>query len=68
MVLSATALTITIAVAADRPPMKASRPKPLAPAATGSETTKVSASGPLAPKWIRPASATGTTKTLIAIK
>ena len=65
MVLSDTAATMTMPVAADRPPMKDSRLKPLAPAAIGRVIMKVSGLMP-SPKVIRPATAMGIISALSA--
>ena len=51
--------TMTMPVAADRPPMKAKRARPLAPSDKGRVGTKVSASPPVPPKRNRPPRARG---------
>ncbi len=68
MIDSATVSTITIAVAADNPPMKAISAKNRLPAASGRASTKVSASTPLCPRTAMPATAIGMTKTLMAMR
>ncbi len=68
MMASATVSTITIAVAADRPPMKAISAIALEWAASGSATTNMSPSMRPAGNVIRPASAIGTTNRLISTR
>ena len=58
--------TITIPVAADRPPMNTSSASASCFSAIGSVSTKVSASTPPSGKCSRPPKAIGRTKTLIA--
>ena len=75
MVLTAMASTMTIPLAADSPPMKATSARPCAPAASGSESTKVSALARAAapapgrastPKYSSPPKAIGNTNRLIS--
>ena len=66
MVLSATAATMTMPVAADKPPIKAAAASGVLPAASGSDNTYISAGSPGCST--RPASAIGTTITLVRIK
>ncbi len=65
MMASATDSTITIAAAADRPPMKATRASISEPAAIGSASTYMSLSTVPGAKVSMPASATGITKRLM---
>jgi len=65
MIDSATASTITMAVAADRPPMKASSVTQFEPAAIGKASTNMSASTRSSPNVTRPAMAIGTTNRLM---
>ena len=65
MIDSATVSTITIAVAADSPPMKATIASKLWPCATGKASTKVSPSTGCPLNSSIPAIAMGTTKMLI---
>ena len=66
MVDNATAATMTIAVAADRPPMKTKSAIHSWPSAIGRVNTKVSGSTSPPGKCSRPPNAIGRTKTLIA--
>ena len=68
MMASATDSTITIAVAADRPPMKATMVRRSEPAASGSASTNMSLSTLPAGKISRPAIAIGTTNRLISTR
>ena len=68
MIASATNSTITIAVAADRPPMKAAMVNNDALAESGSASTNMSLSTWPAGKVSRPASAIGTTNRLISTR
>ena len=65
MVETAIVSTITMPVAADRPPMKANSASACCPAASGSDSTKVSAFIGAGPKYSRPPSAIGSTNRLI---
>ncbi len=65
MVDSAMAATMTMPVAAERPPMKASSASPSACSFMGMVSTKVSASTRPAGKCSRPLTAMGSTKMLI---
>ena len=66
MIDSATASTMTMAVAADNPPMKAASATHFASAPSGSVNMKKSGSAAPGRRSIRPAAAIGTTKILIA--
>ncbi len=66
MVESAIASTITMPVAADRPPMKTSSASAFCPWASGRVSTKVSGSTVPLPKCSSPPMAIGITKMLIA--
>ncbi len=68
MIASATVSTITIAVAADRPPMNAASVSMSEPAASGSISTNMSLSTGLPLNFSRPAMAIGTTKRLISTR
>ncbi len=68
MMDSATESTMTMAVAADRPPRKASTVRTSAPADMGRSSTNISGCVAPPPKLIRPAAAMGTTNTLIAMR
>ena len=66
IVETAIASTITMPVAADRPPMKANSASAGWPRASGSDSTKVSASHAPGPKCSRPPKAIGSTNRLIS--
>jgi len=66
MVLSAIVATMTMPVAADRPPMKAKRASASCRSAMGTVSTKVSPSTLPLGKWSKPLTAIGSTKMLIA--
>ena len=68
MIASATDSTITMAVAADNPPMKAAMVKNDAFTDSGNASTNMSLSMPLDGKVSRPASAIGTTNRLISTR
>ena len=68
MIASATESTITMAVAADRPPTKASSVMASAPLDSGSASTKVSASNAPFGRPSKPAAAIGTTNRLIRMR
>ena len=68
MIDSATDSTITMAVAADRPPTKAAMVRMLEPACSGSASTNMSLSTAPAGNVNRPASAIGTTNKLISTR
>ena len=68
MIASATVSTITMAVAADRPPTKAAMVSTFEPACSGSASTYMSLSTVPAGKVIRPAKAIGTTNRLISTR
>ena len=68
MIDSATNSTITIAVAADRPPTKAAMVSTLDPACSGSASTNMSLSTVPVGKVSRPAIAIGTTNRLISTR
>ena len=68
MMASATDSTITIAVAAESPPMKAANPSRSEPACSGSASTNMSLSVPTEPNVSRPAIAIGTTNRLISTR
>ena len=68
MMASATVSTITMAVAADRPPMKAISVKMSDLATSGSASTNMSLSTPPAGKVSRPAIAIGSTNRLISTR
>ena len=68
MIASATESTITMAVAADRPPTNASSVMTSAPADSGRASTKVSASKEPLGRLSRPAAAIGTTNRLISTR
>ena len=68
MIDSATDSTITMAVAADRPPTKAAMVSTLEPVCSGSASTYMSLSTVPAGKVSRPASAIGTTNRLISTR
>ena len=68
MMASATNSTITIAVAAERPPTKAARVSTLEPAESGSASTNMSLSTWPAGNFSMPASAIGTTNRLISTR
>ena len=65
---SATHSTMTMAVAADRPPMKTATLSSVEPASIGNASTYMSLSTAPNGNVISPASAIGITKTLIAIR
>ena len=66
IVASAMVSTITMPVAADRPPMKTSSASAGCSAASGRASRKASASVPPSPKVSSPATAIGSTKTLMS--
>ena len=68
MIASATHSTITIAVAADRPPMNTATVNSGEPPASGSASTNMSLSIDPIGKTISPASAIGMTNRLMAIR
>ena len=68
MVDTAMASTMTMPVAADKPPTNASRAKAVYPSAKGKDNTKVSGFMLPGPKYIKPPSAIGNTKRLIKNK
>ena len=68
MIDSATDSTITMAVAADRPPTKAAMVSTFDPVCSGSASTNMSLSTEPAGNVIRPASAIGTTNRLISTR
>ena len=68
MMASATVSTITMAVAADRPPTKAAMVSTFDPACSGSASTNMSPSTLPAGKVSRPAIAIGTTNRLISTR
>ena len=68
MIASATHSTITIAVAADRPPMNTATVNSGEPPASGSASTNMSLSTPPCGNTTRPASAIGMTNRLMAIR
>ncbi len=68
MMASATVSTITIAVAADNPPIKAAIVKNDACAESGSASTNMSLSTPPCGNVSRPASAIGITNRLISTR
>ncbi len=68
MIDSATDSTITMAVAADRPPTKAAMVRTFEPACSGSASTNMSLSMWPAGNVSRPASAIGTTNRLISTR
>ena len=68
MMASATDSTITMAVAADRPPTKAAIASACESAASGSASTYMSLSTLSGGKVIRPAIAIGTTNRLISTR
>ena len=68
MIDNATDSTITMAVAADRPPIKAAMVRMLEPVCSGSASTNMSLSTLSAGNISRPASAIGTTNKLITTR
>ena len=68
MIDSATNSTITIAVAADRPPTKAAMVSTFEPLCSGSASTNMSLSTSPGANVSRPASAIGTTNRLISTR
>ena len=68
MIASATETTITIAVAAESPPMNTNSASSPARSCSGSETTIMSRSTPAPGIRISPAAATGSTNRLMAIR
>ena len=68
MIESATDSTITMAVAADRPPTKAAMVRTLEPACSGSASTYMSLSTVPGGKVSSPAIAIGTTNRLISTR
>ena len=68
MMPSATHSTITMAVAADSPPMKATNASRSEPATSGSASTYMSLSTAPRGKLSRPATAIGTTNRLISTR
>ena len=68
MMASATVSTITIAVAAERPPTKAVSASSSEPAESGSASTNMSLSTLPGAKVIRPATAIGMTNRLISTR